>query len=410
VSAPLLSRVRASLTSEVAALCLVIFLADVVAGIIIPSFSLYARDLGVSLALLGAINTLGGITQLGASIPLGVFSDRIGRTRVVMVGLSAFLLAMLAFAVADGPWMIAVGRVLQGIAVVATFQIGAAYLGDITAPGQRAVAFGSYTTAMGLGFTVGPLVGGAIAEEWGARESYLVAAGVALLSIAVAKRLLHDPPRPSQAARPSWYRDLGLLAKQHDLTLVALGNLLTSLTFAGAISTFLPLYARESGISQATIGTMFAVRALVSAAGRIPNSIVTKAVGDQPVLFGALALQVVVLLGIAWTDDVVLLTILLALDGLAFGGYLVAGQTYVADHTDIAHRGAAVGLYSALGSIGGITGPLALGIVADVWDVRTTFTVNGVVMIAGCVLYLIGTIVTGVRIWSRPGRGADTGN
>ncbi len=129
-------RLRAAITGPVAALCLVIFLADVVAGIIIPSFSLYARDLGVSLALLGAINTLGGVTQLSASIPLGVFSDRIGRTRVIMIGLSAFLLAMLAFAVADGPWMIAVGRILQGVAVVATFQIGAAYLGDITGAGS----------------------------------------------------------------------------------------------------------------------------------------------------------------------------------------------------------------------------------------------------------------------------------
>ncbi len=144
---------------------------------------------------------------------------------------------------------------------------------------------------------------------------------------------------------------------------------------------------------------MFAVRALVSSPGRIPNSIVTKAVGDQPVLLYALALQVVVLFGIARTDDIALLTVLLALDGLAFGGYLVAGQTYVADHTDIDHRGAAVGLYSALGSIGGITGPLALGIVADVWDVRTTFTVNGVVMVVGCLLYLAGGVLVRDRIY-----------
>jgi len=396
-----IARLRASLSSEVAALCLVIFLADVVAGIIIPSFSLYARDLGVSLALLGALNTFGGVTQLAASIPLGVLSDRIGRTHVIMIGLSAFLLSMLAFAAADGAWMIALGRVLQGIAVVATFQIGAAYLGDITEPGQRAVAFGSYTTAMGLGFTVGPLLGGAIADEWGPREPYLVAAGFALLAIAFARRVLHEPPRPTHGVRPSWYRNLGLLARQHDLTLVALGNLLTSLTFAGAISTFLPLYAQESGISQATIGTMFAVRALVSSAGRIPNSIVTRAVGDQPVLFGALALQVVVLFGIARTDDVLLLTMLLALDGLAFGGYLVAGQTYVADHTDAEHRGAAVGLYSALGSIGGIAGPLALGLVAQRWDVHAIFTVNGWIMVAGCVLYLVGTLAVGRRSFPR---------
>ncbi|MDQ3549837.1 MAG: MFS transporter, partial [Chloroflexota bacterium] len=82
MTVPLASRVRASMSSEVFALCVIIFVADIVAGIIIPTFSLFARDLGVSLALLGVLNTLSGVTQLAASIPLGIMSDRIGRTRI----------------------------------------------------------------------------------------------------------------------------------------------------------------------------------------------------------------------------------------------------------------------------------------------------------------------------------------
>ncbi|MDQ3349624.1 MAG: MFS transporter, partial [Acidobacteriota bacterium] len=315
-------------------------------------------------------------------------SDRIGRTRILTLGLLAFAGSMAAYALADGAWLLGLGRVLQGVAVVATFQIGAAYLGDITSPGQRAVAFGSYTTAMGLGFTVGPILGGQIAETWDARTSYAVAVVLSLLGALMIRRLLHEPPRRVAVSRGAWIGQLGLLLRRRDLTLVSAGNLLVSFTFAGAISTFLPLYARNAGISEATIGTLFAVRAFVSAAGRIPNSIITRRVGSQPILLGALVLQVVVMFGIAQTTSTLWLAVLLGIDGLAFGGYLVAGQTWVADHTEPAYRGAAVGLYSAASSIGGILAPLLLGIVAEIWSVGVVFTVNGWIMAAGGIVYL----------------------
>lgn len=396
---PLGMRLRSGLSGQVFALCLVIFIADIVAGIIIPTFSLFARDVGISLAVLGAINTLGGTTQLVTSIPLGVLSDRVGRKRVVTGGLLAFAGTTAALAVATGLPLITLGRVLQGVATVACFQIGAAYLGDVTEPGKRAVAFGWYTTAMGLGFTAGPLAGGLIAEAFGARASYGVAASISVLGALVAHRLLVEPARTGSVVPATrWYRQIGLLLKRHDLTLVALGNLLVSFTFAGAVSTFFPLYARNVDITQATIGTMFAVRAFVSAAGRIPNSIVTRAVGDQPVLLGALAVQTVVMFAVASSSSVLWLTVLLALEGLAFGAYLVAGQTWVADRTEIEYRGAAMGLYSAMGSVGGIAAPLTLGIVADSFGVATIFPVNGWLMALGSIGVLIG-----MRALSRTG-------
>ncbi|MGH9174860.1 MAG: MFS transporter, partial [Vicinamibacterales bacterium] len=227
------------------------------------------------------------------------------------------------------------------------------------------------------------------AEQWDARASYAVAAALSLVGALMIRRLLHEPPRRASASRGSWLSQLGPLLRRHDLALVSAGTLLVNFTFAGAISTFLPLYAKNAGISEATIGTLFAVRALVSAAGRIPNSIVTRHVGSQPILLGSLALQFIVMFGIARTTDTLLLAILLALDGLAFGGYLVAGQTWVADHTEPEHRGAAVGLYSAANSVGGILGPLLLGLVAEIWSVGLVFTVNGVVLLVGAIGYLV---------------------
>jgi DHA1 family multidrug resistance protein-like MFS transporter len=203
------------------------------------------------------------------------------------------------------------------------------------------------------------------------------------------RSLLHERPRRVTTGRSPWFNQLGRLLRRHDLTLVSAGNMLVSFTFGGAISTFFPLYASNAGMTEAMIGTLFAIRALVSAAGRIPNSIVTRRVGNLPILLGALVLQIVVMFGIAQTTDTILLAILLALDGLAFGGYLVAGQTWVADRTELDYRGAAVGLYSSASSIGGILAPLLLGLVAEIWSVDIVFIVNGWIMVAGALAFFI---------------------
>lgn len=393
---------RQGIDRRVASLCLVIFVADVVAGVVAPTFSPYAQGLGLSLAALGALNTLGGATQFLVSAPLGILSDRLGRTGVITGGLIAFALTMTLFMLADGAPLLVAGRMLQGLAVVACFQIGAAYLGDITPPGRRAVAFGAFTTAMGLGFTTGPLLGGLIADRWSTRASYVAGALLALGGAVLAHLLLRDAPSEGRRAT-TWYSGIRDAMRRNDLLVVSFGNLLINVTFAGSISTFFALYARDAGLGAATVGTLFAVRAFVSALGRLPNSVVTRLVGDQPVLLGAMAIQAAVLFGIAWSERYWLLASLLALEGLAYGAYLVAGQTWVADHTEAATRGAAVGLYGSFGSLGGIIAPLAFGLVADRYAVRMVFLVNGWLMLAGLAVAITATVLI-----SRAGMG-ETG-
>lgn len=388
------TRLRQTLPAEVFILCGVIMLADIVAGIFLPTFSLFARDIGVSLALLGTINTVGGLTQVAGSLPIGMTSDVVGRTRVLIGGLLAFAAALLVLGLVASVPALFVGRMLFALGSVAVFQIGAAYLGDITEPEQRATAFGLYTTAMGLGFALGPLIGGQIASAGGTARAYLVGAMVALLAVALAATRLRERPRApapaGQAPAPTAGGRIRTIVANPDLLLVTFGNMLISLTFAGAVTTFFPVYGREIALTQAAIGMMFAVRATVSTLGRFPNGMISRALGSWSVMIGALVLNIVAMFGIASTQSPWLLTALLAAEGLAFGAYLVAGQTYLADHTEPAVRGTAVGFYSMAGSIGGAFAPLLLGLVADRWGVAQVFVVTGWTLTGGLLLSLAG--------------------
>lgn len=389
------ARMKRRFGGEVLALCAVIFLADMLAGIVLSSFSVYARSSGVSLATLGALNTGAGLVGLAAALPLGMLSDRVGRTRLILAGLLAFTLAMVCLAAAQGVALLATARVLFALASIAVFQIGTAHLGDLTTPEQRPVAFGLLTTAMGLGFAVGPLAGGQLADRYGFATAYLVGAAVGVGGLLLAARTLRSrlpnaglrPTQPSTAARGAVRQILG----QPQLLLVTFGNMLVSLTFAGAVTTFFPLYARELLLTQAAVGTMFAVRAVVSTVGRFPNSALARRFGGQAVMLGAVFSNVVAMFGMAATSSPALLTALLALEGLAFGAYLVAGQTYIADHTAVENRGTAIGVYATAAGVGGALAPLILGLVADRWGLRTVFVVTGWTLLAGFAICLAGT-------------------
>lgn len=384
---------RQIIRTEPTAVCLVVFLCDAANGFVFPTFSLFAQQLGISLALLGLINMVGGLTQLSSAIPLGSFSDRTSRPRLIRAGAASFGLALLVLALAEGATLLFVVRVLLALGTVLVFRIGAAHLGDVTPTERRSLAFGAYATALGLGFTTGSLVGGQLNAAFGARAAYVSAAGLALAALLLAWRRLHPPERPQFTAAPGAFLDgLRTVLHHRGLLLINVGALLMSVTFGGAIATFFPLYATEHLISQATISTMFAVRGLVSTVGRIPNSIVARMLGNQAVMLAAVLVELVVMFAIWSTHDVGLLTLILAVEGLAFGAYMVSSQTYLVEQTTPDVRGAAIGVNTTASGVGTTLAPLALGLVAAQWGVAVVFPVTGAFVIVGFIVLSAGML------------------
>lgn len=386
---PLVRRMR--IPVDVALICLVIALACIVTGIGAPTFPLHARSLRLDLATIGRLPASSGFVSLCLALPIGLLSDRIGRRRVIVGGIFAFALGMFCVGVAQGLPLLLVGCLLFGAAGVSTFPIGAALLGDVTTPGQRALAFGLYTTAMGVGFTIGPLVGGQLAERAGTGVAFIVGAIIALTAGTLALLILPRPrPDAANAGAGRSLRGILALARRSDLALACLGTLLMSWTFNGAISTFFPFYGDALGLSAATIGALFALRALVSAFGRLPNGILARVLGNQSVMLAALVVDALAMLALAFAHQTWLLAVLLIGEGLAFGGYLVAGQTFVADRTTVENRGTAVGLYAMAGSIGATAAPAGLGAVADRWGLAATFGTTSALLAVGIVVFIVG--------------------
>ncbi len=109
---------------------------------------------------------------------LGNLSDKYGRRPVLLFSLFGFGIDYLFLSFAPSIWWLFVGRLIAGI-TGASFTTASAYIADISTPENRAQNFGMIGAAFGLGFIVGPLIGGLLGE-FGPRVPFYVAAGLAL--------------------------------------------------------------------------------------------------------------------------------------------------------------------------------------------------------------------------------------
>jgi DHA1 family tetracycline resistance protein-like MFS transporter len=178
-------------------------------GIIIPVMPKLIEDLG-HVNVSGA-SKIGGwllaafaITQFCFAPLVGNLSDRYGRRPVLLAALFGFAIdyVFLAFAPSIA-WLFA-GRVAAGI-TGASFTTASAYIADISTPETRAKNFGMIGAAFGLGFVIGPSLGGLLAEL-GTRVPFMVAAGLCLLNFLYGLFILPESLPADKRRKFEWER------------------------------------------------------------------------------------------------------------------------------------------------------------------------------------------------------------
>ncbi len=153
-------------------------------GIMIPLLPLYARSFGASETVIGLVIAMFSLSQLVASPALGALSDRIGRRPVLLLSLIGTAVSFVMMALARSvPWLFA-ARVVDGLSG-GNISTARAYIADITTEDERAKAYGLIGAAFGIGFVLGPALGGALghisytAPIWAAAALTLVATALA---------------------------------------------------------------------------------------------------------------------------------------------------------------------------------------------------------------------------------------
>lgn len=198
-------------------------------GLIIPVMPDLFQEVGagdLSKAALwgGILATAFAVMQFIFGPVIGGLSDRFGRRPVLLLSLVVMALDYLVMAIAGSIWLLLVGRMVGGI-TAATQATANAYMADISAPEDRAANFGLIGAAFGMGFVLGPLIGGLLAE-FGTRAPFYAAAALAGLNAVFGYFVLKETLPQEKRRAFDWRRANPLGAFRHLGALPGLGPLL----------------------------------------------------------------------------------------------------------------------------------------------------------------------------------------
>lgn len=158
-------------------------------------------------------------------LTMGSLSDRFGRRPVVLISNIGLGLDYILMALAPGIGLLFAGRIISGI-TGASMSTAQAYIADVTPPDKRAASFGLMSVAFGLGFILGPAIGGVLGQI-DPRLPFWVAAGLSLSNACYGFLVLPESLPPADRRPYSWRK----------------ANPLGSLTFLRANAGLLPLAA-----------------------------------------------------------------------------------------------------------------------------------------------------------------------
>src|SRR5437762_10682054 len=173
-------------TRPLAIIFLTVFVNLVGFGIIVPLLPYYAESFGASPLVIGLLFAIFSLCQLAAAPALGDLSDRYGRRPILVFSLAGTVVSFVMLAVAHSVVMLFAARIVDGLSG-GNISTARAYVADVTAPKDRARAYGLIGAAFGLGFIFGPALSGVLAKRsytapiWAAAALTLVATAMAWL-------------------------------------------------------------------------------------------------------------------------------------------------------------------------------------------------------------------------------------
>lgn len=209
-------------------------------GLIMPVMpalirEIHGGDLGNAAVWGGILATAFAVMQFLFGPVVGNLSDRFGRRPVLLIALLVMALDYLVMAVAGAIWLLFLGRIVGGI-TAATHSTAGAYMADISKPEEKAANFGLIGAAFGVGFVLGPLVGGVLGG-FGTRAPFYAAAALATVNLAFGYFVLPETVT-DRIRRPfSWKRANPLGAFKNIGGLPGLGRLMV-VTFIYAVAFF----------------------------------------------------------------------------------------------------------------------------------------------------------------------------
>ena len=354
-------------------------------GIVLPILPYLAQRLGASGLGLGILMGAFSGMQFLSTAFLGRFSDTVGRRPILLTTMVINFAGYLLFGFAQTYALLLVARIIGGLAS-GNISVAQAYIADISKPEERSRSMGVLGAAFGIGFVLGPAIGGFAAHYWGPQAPGLVAAGLSVLNLVLAWRILPESLHEHHRREHDLFDFGHIAAALRDPRLKALLLVWAIVPFAfTGFSAVLPLHMGAAfGWRERDLGFAFTVIGIVAAVtqGYLFGKLARR-FGDHALLvwggFGmAVAIAVIPFLPTG-------LSVILWMAPLAFFNSLFSPSAtgMVSILADPSEQGTVLGAAQALAALGRFVGPGSYGAVFDAAGAKVAYLAVGVVMLLG---------------------------
>ena len=329
--------------------------------VILPVFALWAHGRpGWTLQLAGLAMGAYGLTQGLLQIPFGWLSDRVGRKTMLYVGLAIFAAGSFVCAASEGPYVMILGRILQGAGAISGVAIAA--VADLTRESQRSKAMAIIGSTIGGVFALSFIVAPALEHLIGLHGIFAMTGCLVVLAIAVVRFAVPEPhgPRssPRRGAFARVFRDRELLRLY--VGIFALHAVLM------AVFVVVPVALAQAGLPAAEHSWVYLGAVAAGFVLMLPVFIARNTVRERPVFLASVAVVTagVALLAVGLSSLAAIVAALV----IFFAGFNVLEAKLPALVSRAAPReatGAATGIYSSVQFLGTFFGAAAAGSIAQ---------------------------------------------
>ncbi len=350
-----------------------------------PILPFFARRFGATPLQMGLLITVWALAQFVAAPFWGTAADRFGRKPILIAGLIGYAFGFIALALAQSYTSLLVARVLGGLLASSVIPAGQAIAADITTPEDRSAVMGQMGAAFGLGFLVGPAVGGLLAAA-GPNVPFYAAAAASVLALPLVIWLVAEPPADARRLAAARLGLGGIIAALRSPE-VPLYLLAFAATFGGSsLFSMLGYYAidRAAG-TPSSVGLMFTALGV----GAVLTQIllirpVSSRWGEAAGIRCGFVAGAVGFIAVALAGTPMAITIIVGLTSMAMALLRPLLASLNSRMTTLGY-GTSLGMQTAFDSLGRTLGPLWAG---AIYSVEATGP-----FLAGAGVYLLAALI-----------------
>lgn len=337
-------------------------------GVIMPVFARRLGELGGGVAHLGLMAMAFALSHALLSPVFGSLSDRIGRRPLVLLGLAGFAISNGLYLLAPSTAWFVAARAVAGMLTAGLYPAAMGAVDDVSPADSRASNVGLVMAGYGIGFVVGPVLGGALYDLQGFAAPFVVSGVLGVLAFGAALRWVPETRDASartasepKSARPSLLA--ALTGAGPFLTILLATELVLILAFSAVEPQMVFYFYDVLDWSTMQFGVVAATYGVALACAQMLLSRSSDRCGRKPVIVLGLALTAALYLGLAAITSFAPMMLAAALAGLGTGLVGPALSAQLLELAPPSGRGRMMGLKSSASSAGGVLGPLLITVV-----------------------------------------------